>query len=170
ERDTAIVELVDLLCRTTTEGRGKARVWAMEIAEPAYRGRAITIWAKARLAAGEADKPVLDAARAVDAGKQLLDLSESLSLRRKFADAELAALSADAAPAPERDEALSLIAEDMIAAEAGPQDILAVDGIVDAATRDRVLTLLVEYNLRRRSLDGARRRATDIGDAALAAR
>jgi hypothetical protein len=169
ERDQAIVELVDLLAGTNAAGRDKARVWLVEIAAADLRRRAITRWAEARLAAGEVDPEVAAAAAAPDAAVTLLDLSESLTLRRKFQDATLAALNATAADDAPRDEALSLIVEDMIAADAEPPAILAVDGIAAPALRDRDLLRLITFNLGRRRLDGARRLAAEVTDDELAA-
>jgi hypothetical protein len=168
-RDGAIVELVDLLSGTTPDGRAKARLWAAEIKDGEMRRQAMSVWARARLAAGEADPAVIAAAAAADAGKQLLDLSESFTLRHKFEDAELAALAAAGAPAAERDETLDLIAADMAAASFEPGAIVAVHGITDAALRDRALSALIAYHLQRRRLDGAQRLAELIGDPKVAA-
>ncbi len=167
-RDPAIVELVALLSGSTAEGRAKARVWVAEIADGDLRRAAIASWARARLAAGEADATVIAAAAKPQAGAALLDLSESLTLRRKFEAAALAALNAQPAPAAEIDEALALIVEDMIDADAEPQDILAIDGIADARLRDQELVRLIAFNLDRRRLDGARRHAAEIVDPHLA--
>ncbi len=170
ERDPAIVELVALLSDGTTEGRAKARVWIAEIADGNLRRNAILSWAKARLAAGETDATVIAAAARRAADAALLDLSESLTLRRKFEAAALAALNAQAAPTPEIDEALALIVEDMIDADAEPLDIFAIDGIADATLRDHELVRLVAFNLDRRRFDGARRYAAQIAAPRLASR
>lgn len=169
ERDPAIVELVALLAGTNAAGRDKARAWVAEIAAADLRRRAVTRWAEARLAAGEVDQAVAAAAAVPDSAATLLDLSESLSLRRKFQDATLAALSATAADDAARDEALSLIVEDMIAADAEPLAVLAIDGIGESALRDRDLLRLITFNLGRRRLDGARRLAMEVADHELAA-
>ncbi len=168
ERDPAILELVGLLSGSTADGRAKARLWVAEIADGGLRRQALTLWAKSRLAAGEADAAIIKAAAAPDSSTALLDLSETLTLRRKFEAAVLAALNAGAAPVAELDEALALIVDDMIAADAEPLDIYAVDAIADPALRDRNLARLVQFNLERRRLDGARRRAGEIADPHLA--
>lgn len=168
ERDLAIVDLVALLSSSTPEGRAKARIWVGEIGDGALRRKAIVSWAQARLGAGETDATVIAAAAKPDAGPALLDLSESLTLKRKFEAAALAALNAQMAPVAEIDEALALVVEDMIDADAEPLDIFAIDGIADTALRDDELSRLVAFNLDRRRLDGARRHAAVIVDPRLA--
>lgn len=169
-RDQAIGDLVAVLAGGTAAGRAKARRWVAEIDDASQRRRAMRVWAQARLVAGEVDPAVAEAARGTEAARALRDLSESMSLKHRFEAAQLAALVAPQALAAETDEALSLIVDDMIAAEAEPIDIDAVDGIADAGLRDRTLLRLVRYDLERRRLDQARRRAAQIEGVQLAMR